>query len=57
MPNGRVREAIVTKSLDAVYGLDQQALNAVRGWRFGPSRLRGKPVPVRVTIEIPFTQK
>jgi len=35
-------------------GLDEKALEAVRRYRFKPAMLNGRPVPVRVTIEIDF---
>ena len=57
MPNGKVGEAAVIRSLDKVFGLDQEALKAARKWRFAPGRARGKPVPVRVAIEMTFTAK
>lgn len=43
----------VTKSLDP--DLDQQAIKAVRQWRFKPGTKDGQPVPVEVTIEMTFT--
>ena len=43
----------ITRSLDR--GLDQQAVIAVRQWRFRPSLRLGRPVASRVTIEIAFT--
>jgi len=57
LPDGKVGEATVTRSLDSVYGLDRQALIAARKWRFSPGRAHGKPVPVLVTIEMTFTAK
>ena len=47
---GRIR---ITRSLDP--GLDQQAVIAVRQWRFHPSRRLGQPVASRVTVELAFT--
>jgi TonB family protein len=35
-------------------GLDEKALEAARKWKFKPAMLNGKPVPVRVNIEIRF---
>lgn len=55
--DGKVRDPRVTKSLDHVYGLDQEAVKTVRKWRFAPGRRLGKPVPVLVTIELTFTLK
>jgi hypothetical protein len=36
------------------YGLDKQAFDTVARYRFDPATLRGKPVPVRVVIEVNF---
>ena len=47
----------ITKSLDSEYGLDKQAVAALSQWRFEPGRKDGKPVPVRVTVEMRFTLK
>lgn len=55
MPDGSVGEVRVTKSLDPIFGLDQEAIKAARGWRFAPGTRQGQPVPVLVTIELSFT--
>ena len=55
LPDGTVGEATITKSLDSVFGLDQEALKASKRWRFIPGRRLGQPVPVLVTIELTFT--
>jgi TonB family protein len=44
----------ITTSLDTEYGLDKQAVAALSKWRFEPGLKDGKPVPVRVTIEMRF---
>lgn len=49
---GRIQ---VVRSLDSVFGLDQEAIKAVRQWRFVPGRLKGQDVPVIITIELTFT--
>jgi TonB family protein len=36
-------------------GLDEQALAAVRGWRFRPARLDGRKVPSRIVLAIDFS--
>jgi TonB family protein len=37
------------------YGLDEKAIEAVKGWRFAPARdLDGRAVPVRQFIEVTF---
>ena len=45
----------ITKSLDEE--LDQQAIIAVRQWRFRPGTKDGEPVNVRVSVEMTFTLK
>ncbi|MDE3155014.1 MAG: energy transducer TonB [Acidobacteriota bacterium] len=54
-PDGTVGNVRVIKSLDPTFGLDQEAIKAARQWRFVPGTMLGKPVPVRVTIELTFT--
>jgi TonB family protein len=43
----------VVQSLDV--DLDNEAIKAVREWRFAPGRMAGTPVPVLVTIVLDFT--
>lgn len=38
----------------AGFGLDEQALKAIRNYRFSPSTLDGVPVPVPIVIEVNF---
>jgi len=45
----------VIRLLDTDYGLDREAVNAARLWRFRPGTRQGRPVPVLVTMEILFT--
>ena len=52
--DGTVGEVKVTKSLDEKYGLDQQAVNAMKKWLFKPGTKDGKPVAVRVNVEMTF---
>jgi TonB family protein len=52
-----IRDAVVIRSLDQTFGLDDQALSTVREWRFTPGIREGKPVPVVVTVELTFTLK
>ena len=47
----------ITKSLDAEYGLDTQASTALSQWRFEPGLKDGKPVAVRVSVEMTFRLK
>jgi protein TonB len=54
--DGSVRDDIaVTKSLDPA--LDEQAIIALKQWRFRPGTFHDKPVPVKVNIEMTFTLK
>jgi TonB family protein len=51
--DGTVGDVTVTKALHPV--LDQQAVIAAKKWRFKPGMKDGKPVPVRVELEMSFT--
>lgn len=55
LTDGTVGEVRVRRSLDSVFGLDEQAVAAAKQWRFKPGLLSGQPVPVAVTIELTFT--
>jgi TonB family protein len=55
MPDGTVGETKVTRSLDPIFGLDQEAIKAAKQWRFRPGMRQGEPVPVIITIELSFT--
>jgi protein TonB len=55
LPDGTVGDPKVIRSLDSTFGLDLEAIKAVRGWQFTPGTRLGQPVPVQVTIEIAFT--
>lgn len=57
LASGDVGDVAVTHSLDKEHGLDQQAINAARQWKFRPGTKDGKPVPVEITIEFRFTLK
>jgi periplasmic protein TonB len=55
--NGTPRDITVALSLDAVLGLDQAAIQALKQWRFKPGTKDGKAVAVRVHVEMTFTLK
>ena len=55
MPDGGVGQVTVVRSLNPTFGLDQEAIKAVRRWRFRPGTRFGQPVPVLVEIELTFT--
>jgi TonB family protein len=54
LPDGTVESPRIVRSLDALYGLDEEALAAARQWRFEPATKDGVPVPASVTIELAF---
>lgn len=55
--DGTVGAVRVSRSLDKEFGLDDQAVRAVKGWRFVPAQKDGGAVPVLVEIEMSFTLK
>jgi periplasmic protein TonB len=67
LPDGSVdpNRIRITRSLDSTFGLDQQAIIAVKQWRFRPGTCArrdgclgipfGQPVPVEVSVELTFT--
>ncbi len=50
--DGRIQECKVARSIGL--GLDEQAMAAVRQWRFDPARQHGKPVAVQINVEVSF---
>ena len=50
---GNVVDAKVLKGLPM--GLDQEALRAIRQWKFEPATLNGKPVDVYYNLTVNFT--
>lgn len=53
--DGTVGPVRVTRSLDAVYGLDDAAVATLKQWRFRPGIKGGSPVRVAVIVEMSFT--
>jgi TonB family protein len=51
--DGTVTQARIVRSLHPE--LDEQAILAVKQWRFAPGTMNGNPVPVLVEIELTFT--
>jgi protein TonB len=54
-PTGDVTDVRVIRSLDPVFGLDQEAIKAARNWKFTPGTRMGQPVAVEITIELMFS--
>jgi protein TonB len=50
--DGRPADIRVVRPLDP--GLDKEAVNAVRQWRFAPGRLSGSPVDVLAVVVVDF---
>ncbi len=55
--DGTVENVRLVKSLDAKWGLDEEAMKCARAWKFNPATKDGVPVRVPVTIELTFTLK
>jgi TonB family protein len=55
--DGSVGDVTVTRSLDKTYGLDDEAVKAMKQWTFDPGKKDGKAVPVLVQVEMSFTLK
>jgi len=55
--DGSVGAVDVKESLDSVYGLDANAVKAMKEWAFKPGTKDGKPVAVRVDVKMKFTLK
>jgi protein TonB len=53
LPDGTVGEVRVIEPLDPA--LDEEAIKAVKQWRFKPGTKGGQAVPVRVPIDMTFT--
>jgi TonB family protein len=57
LPSGDVGDVTVSRSLDPEHGLDEEAIRAMRQWKFKPGTKDGKAVAVEVTVEMTFTLK
>jgi TonB family protein len=53
--DGSVGEVRVVRSLDKRYGLDDEAVKALKQWQFTPGPKDGGAVPVVVEVEMTFT--
>lgn len=56
-PAGTCSDVHIVRSLDARFGLDEEARKAAALWRFRPGTRLGQPVPVVVRIELEFTMR
>jgi periplasmic protein TonB len=54
LPDGSVGDVKIVRSLDRAFGLDGEAIKAVKQWRFRPGKRAGDVVPMLVTIEMMF---
>jgi TonB family protein len=52
--NGVCSDVTVIHSLDKTFGLDDQAVRAIREWRFRPGTRAGTPVSTRVKVDLRF---
>lgn len=52
--DGTTSNFTIVKSLDATFGLDQQAIEAVKQWRFKPATRNGVPIRARATASVNF---
>ena len=52
--DGAVGPVRVARSLDAVSGLDDEAVNAAKAWRFTPATKDGAAVRMLVTVQLNF---
>jgi periplasmic protein TonB len=57
LADGAVDNVVVERSLDSAFGLDEQAVKAMKQWKFKPGTKDGKPVAVRIHVEMTFTLK
>ena len=53
-PDGSIGDVRILRSLDRTFGLDLEAIKAVKRWRFRPATRLGKAVPMYVNIEMTF---
>jgi periplasmic protein TonB len=55
MPDGRPGDIKVARSLDRTFGLDEEAMKAMRLWRFRPGMRQGAAVPTIIVVEMEFS--
>jgi protein TonB len=52
---GHVAAIHIARSLDAVHGLDEEAVRALEKWQFTPGLKDGEAVPVLISVQHSFT--
>ena len=57
LADGSVGDIAVVRSLDSTHGLDRQAVDALRLWKWKPGTYDGQPQRVAVSVEMTFTLK
>jgi|SRR6476469_7114257 len=57
LADGSVGDVTITRSVDSVYGLDANAVKAMKQWEFSPGLKDGKPVAVAISVEMTFALK
>ena len=55
--DGSVGDVTITQSLDDKYGLDGEAVKAMKQWQFKPGTKDDKPVAVIIHVTMSFTLK
>jgi TonB family protein len=53
--DGTVGDMRIDRSLDSKFGLDEQALKAIKATTWQPGRYRGTPVPMVIVVSMNFT--
>lgn len=54
LPDGTVGNVRITRSLDPVYGLDEEVIKAARQWLFEPGTRFGVPGSILVNLALDF---
>ena len=54
LQDGSVGDVKIVRSLDKRFGLDEEAIKAVKQWRFRPARRAGGPIATLVSVEMMF---
>ena len=54
LSDGKVGDVRITRSLDPVFGLDEEAIKAARQWLFAPGTRFGEPVAILVSLALEF---